>query len=362
MTYLVYDISKWQGNPNFNSYKAQGATGVIHKAGGSNAGRYTDSQYRNNAPAIRAAGLALGHYWFNGEGDPTQDADYFVANLASYVKGDILVLDVENEGSMPHWNVDQALAWLRRVYARTGTKAHVYMSSSVTRSGGWERVAAEGYPLWVASYGSNNGAQGSSPSIGGWANWSGWQYTSNPIDKSIFQQPIGSVVAVAPGSGGGGGGGGVGRNVSNRSTAWIQQRLNDLGHYGLVVDGIYGPATTAAVADYQKNHGLQIDGIAGNQTVTSLANGGGAGSGLAVDGIWGELTTKALQRALGVTADGIIGKQTITALQRKVGSPADGILGPNTRKALQRYLGVAQDGIWGPATARALQQRLNSGF
>lgn len=359
--YLVYDISKWQGNPNFNTYKAQGATGVIHKAGGSNAGRYVDSQYRNNAPAIRAAGLALGHYWFNGEGDPTTDADFFVNNLTAYAAGDILVLDVESEGSMAHWNRDQALAWLRRVYARTGTKAHVYMSSSVTRSGGWEAVAAEGYPLWVASYGSNNGGQGSSPSIGGWANWSGWQYTSNPIDKSVFNQPIGSVVAVAAGSGGGGGG--VGRNVSNKSTAWIQQRLNDLGHYGLVVDGVYGAATTAAVADYQHVHGLAVDGIAGNQTVTSLAAGGGnTNSGLAVDGIWGINTTKALQRALGVTADGILGPQTYAALQRKVGVPADGVVGPVTRKGLQRYLGVSQDGIWGPATARALQARLNSGF
>jgi len=83
---------------------------------------------------------------------------------------------------------------------------------------------------------------------------------------------------------------------------------------------------------------------------------------LAVDGSWGAATTKALQKALGVTQDGVMGPVTIKALQRKVKVTADGKIGPNTRKALQRYLGVAQDGVWGVKTVKALQTRLNKGF
>lgn len=363
---LIADISKWQGNPNFGDYKNRGFAGVIHKAGGSNAGRYTDSQYRTNAPRIRQAGLALGHYWFNGTGDPVADADYFVANLAAYDHNDILVLDVENEGSMPAWGPSQVLDFGRRVFARTGRKITVYMSASVTRQGGWDAVAREGYPLWVASYGSNNGYKGSAPNIGGWADWEGWQYTSLypglRIDASEFKHQIGTVVAVTAGSGGGGGAA-VGRNVSSQSTQWIQTRLNQLGGYKLAVDGVYGPATTAAVIDWQRKHGLQVDGIAGAQTVASLGAGGGnpAAGKIAVDGIWGVNTTKAMQRALGVTADGIIGVQTIRALQKRVGTAVDGIIGVNTRKALQRYVGAAQDGIWGKETATKLQQKLNAG-
>ena len=40
-----------------------------------------------------------------------------------------------------------------------------------------------------------------------------------------------------------------------------------------------------------------------------------APSGIAVDGVWGVLTTKALQRKLGVSPDGIMGPDTIKALQ-----------------------------------------------
>jgi peptidoglycan hydrolase-like protein with peptidoglycan-binding domain len=364
---LIADISKWQGNPDFVGYRnSYGFQGVIHKAGGSNAGRYTDSQYRTNAPRVRAAGLPLGHYWFNGNGDPVTDADYFVGNLAAFVTGDLLVLDIENE-SYAHWNPTQALAFGNRVFQRTGQKVAMYMSASVTREGGWNAVAAAGHPLWVASYGSNNGQVPSGlPNIGGWADWEGWQYTSLfpglRIDSSLFKHPLGQLGPVTPGAGGGGGAP-AGRNISSQSTSWIQTRLNQLGGYGLVVDGIFGPATTAAVIDWQTKHGLQVDGIVGAQTVASLGAGGGnpASGQIAVDGIWGVNTTKAMQRALHVMADGIIGPITVRALQARIGTTVDGVIGINTRKALQRYVGAAQDGIWGKETATKLQQKLNAG-
>lgn len=82
---------------------------------------------------------------------------------------------------------------------------------------------------------------------------------------------------------------------------------------------------------------------------------------LAADGIWGVLTTKALQRLLGVNADGIFGPITTKALQRLLGVKADGLFGPITKRALQRRLGVTADGIFGPISTRALQRALNAG-
>lgn len=109
---------------------------------------------------------------------------------------------------------------------------------------------------------------------------------------------------------------------------------------------------------------------------------------LVVDGVWGSATTAALQRALGTTADGIVSSQSATwrdrnsglttgwqwvrsprgsrmiiALQKRLGVKADGLIGPGTIRALQKRLGTPADGeIWRPSTAvRALQRTLNEG-
>ncbi|WP_197430180.1 glucosaminidase domain-containing protein [Auraticoccus cholistanensis] len=50
----------------------------------------------------------------------------------------------------------------------------------------------------------------------------------------------------------------------------LQTLLNAAGGHGLDVDGIFGPATTAAVRDHQSRHGLVVDGVVGPATWGSL--------------------------------------------------------------------------------------------
>ncbi len=52
-------------------------------------------------------------------------------------------------------------------------------------------------------------------------------------------------------------------------TREIQTGLNKLG-YSLEVDGEFGPLTTAAVVQFQNDHGLEADGIVGKNTWTAL--------------------------------------------------------------------------------------------
>ena len=146
-----------------------------------------------------------------------------------------------------------------------------------------------------------------------------------------------------------------GSSGSDPNVLAYQKLLNAFG-YGLVEDGQHGPLTDAAVRDFQEKHGLVVDGIVGPNTLAALNN-----PPLVVDGDWGPKTTKALQRALGVKDDGRLGPDTYAALQRKLGIEDDGIKGPQTTAALQSYLGVTVQGDWGPETTTALQERLNAG-
>ena len=50
----------------------------------------------------------------------------------------------------------------------------------------------------------------------------------------------------------------------------LQERLRDLKYYDTEVDGVYGPATKAAVQRFQEQHGLNPDGKAGPETMRLL--------------------------------------------------------------------------------------------
>ena len=50
----------------------------------------------------------------------------------------------------------------------------------------------------------------------------------------------------------------------------VQRRLKNWGYYFGEVDGIYGPATVAAVKSFQRKNGLKVDGIAGKETFAAL--------------------------------------------------------------------------------------------
>ena len=58
----------------------------------------------------------------------------------------------------------------------------------------------------------------------------------------------------------------------------LQKLLNSKGNYNLATDGKFGPATLAAVKDYQQSNGLTVDGIVGTNTWGKLTGGGTSSS------------------------------------------------------------------------------------
>lgn len=121
----------------------------------------------------------------------------------------------------------------------------------------------------------------------------------------------------------------------------LQRALRRTPDPSIIVDGIFGPATHAAVVEFQQGVGLVADGIVGPLTWAALPDGGpmpvlqNGSTGPVVSSLQTILTNGADQWG-GVTPHGI-----------------DGVFGPHTRaavEAFQRWAGVTADGVVGDQT------------
>ncbi len=78
-----------------------------------------------------------------------------------------------------------------------------------------------------------------------------------PATDSFISEPVAYTAVLRQGSSGG-------------EVKEVQRRLKNWGYYFGEVDGIYGPATVAAVKSFQRKNGLTADGIAGKATFAAL--------------------------------------------------------------------------------------------
>jgi len=122
----------------------------------------------------------------------------------------------------------------------------------------------------------------------------------------------------------------------------LQFLLRAHGH-NLTVDGIFGPATEAAVKAFQTSKGMTADGIMSAQTWSTLIIQVKKGSsGDAVRGVQEEFQFRAGEPGKGLKVDGIFGPQTDATVRGfqhalSLDIPAvvvDGIVGPVTWQAL----------------------------
>jgi spore germination protein len=142
---------------------------------------------------------------------------------------------------------------------------------------------------------------------------------------------------------------------SGPAVAVLQADLNSLGYHAGPDDGVYGPATRAAVRSFQASAGVAVDGLAGPQTLAALGEAltrtfhavpGGIGSAPLTVGDTGPavLTLQGDLLQLGYdpgVPDGVFGDATgraLMAFQRDHGLGTTEVLGPYTFAALKRAL------------------------
>ncbi|OLT15641.1 hypothetical protein BJF80_09645 [Serinicoccus sp. CUA-874] len=135
---------------------------------------------------------------------------------------------------------------------------------------------------------------------------------------------------------------------------------------------IGGAANGTRFQGVQSNGWVKLQGRSGwisASIMTRVGDDGGGGGGggsqmapLVADGIRGPLTTRAIQRWVGVSETGRWDGTTIRAVQARVGTGVDGVWGPKSQAALQNYIGVSRDGstYMNHRTVVSLQKWLNS--
>lgn len=144
------DISKWQGQPDFNKVK-NSQKFVIMKASEGNG--LEDATQDFNQAECRKQGILVGYYHFarpDLRNEPEAEAAWFLRCIQGLQTGEMLVLDYE-----PQWNGD-AVGWCKRwldfVFSMTGVKPLIYLNQSQVKAYNWKPVIDGDYGLWLAQY------------------------------------------------------------------------------------------------------------------------------------------------------------------------------------------------------------------
>ena len=191
------DVSHYQGTVNWPEVRQAGIEFAFAKA--TDGLTWTDPQFADNRPAMKAAGLLRGAYhFFEPADDAAQQAQFFLQTV-QLAAGDLPpALDVETAASSAMALWEGVETWLQTVAAATGVQPFLYVDPTFADE--YEIPASlAAYPLWIAEY---DVAQPTLPE--GWSTWLIWQQSESgtvagvtgTVDLDVLNGPIAKLVAL----------------------------------------------------------------------------------------------------------------------------------------------------------------------
>lgn len=153
------DISRWNGNFNFDAAIDEGVEFVILKGGGGDQGLYTDSCFVRNYAEAKQRNIPVGVYWFSratNVAEAHKEAEYFYRNILRGRQFEIPVyIDVEDNrmlGVGYAQLTDIVLAWLEDIASR-GYFTGIYSTANVLKNC-MDDTKIKRFTHWIACWGS----------------------------------------------------------------------------------------------------------------------------------------------------------------------------------------------------------------
>ena len=159
MSYKGIDVSRFQGTIDWNKVKQAGVEFAIIKAGGSDAGFYTDPCFEKNYAGAKAAGMPVGAYYYVGRNctskeDGIADAKRFLDIIKGKQFEYPVYIDVEESSTAAKQGATDAAIGFCETMEQSGYYCGIYASDVSGFADRLDISRLERFDKWVARYGS----------------------------------------------------------------------------------------------------------------------------------------------------------------------------------------------------------------
>ena len=157
MTKNGIDVSRFQGVIDWAAVKAAGVDFAIIKAGGSDAGLYTDSAYERNYEGAKAAGVPVGAYYYVGRlcisrADGIADAERFIEMLKGKEFEYPVFIDLEETAPKDKAGATEAVIAFCETMESAGYYCGIYASDISGFKDRLDISRLTAFDKWVANY------------------------------------------------------------------------------------------------------------------------------------------------------------------------------------------------------------------